>query len=100
MFNKYQEVTKGSLQQGEMALEQNEEISQNSMTDFLGGRTREQCMLYFKVMLNKVFQLIEQHGQLSEDDIAAWTSFIYVSYILTSTAIFNFFRKFHLQAQA
>jgi hypothetical protein len=39
-------------------------------------------MLYFKVMLAKVFELVEQHSQLSEDDTAAWVTFIYVRFVL------------------
>ena len=30
-------------------------------------------MQYFKVMMQKLFQLIEQQGQLQEDDIDAWS---------------------------
>jgi hypothetical protein len=79
-----------------MAMESTE-INETEQGDFLDGKTREQSMLYFKVMLKKVFQLIEQHGQLNEDDISAWTSFIYVriifEFLLTFT-IENSFNKF------
>lgn len=87
LFNKFKKIEK-KLNEGAMAMETTDSKDVEIEEDFLKGKTREKSMLYFKVMLNKVFQLIEQHVHLNEDDIFAWTSFIYVSLKLLQFLIF------------